>query len=224
MSLPQIHENMKNQEMNEQLTKENQKLKVQLQAEREASTRHTQEMMNQLRLQEQLLSEKNAQIELLSGENERLLKLAENEKKLYEENEKLKQEKEMLLKKENSKDRRIRELEAEIETLSDKVSKITNRLPSVEKIENFAYAIERAGDAVKSTHIINYITWTALALFLVVAGFCGYQAMEANQNAKNAYYAILDGVFNKVENQYWSVIEGSQSYERHKESVNNEVE
>lgn len=105
--------------------------------------------------------------------------------------------------------------------MSDKVSKITNRLPSVEKIDNFAYAIERAGDAVKSTHIINYMTWTAFALFLVVAGFCGYQAMQANQNAKNAYYAIFDAVF---DDEGWSVIKGSQSYERRKESINNEVE
>lgn len=214
MSFKEMREAMKSQQQSQI-----ELLKTQMQTERETSTRCMQEVMKQLRLQEQLLSEKNAQIELLNGENERLLKLAENEKKLYEENEKLKQEKEMLLKKENSKDRRIRELEAEIEVLNDKINKIVNRLPSVEKIDNFADAIERAGDAVKSTHALNYMTWLVCALFLLVAGFCGYQAREANINAKNAYYAIFDGVFNE---EGWSVIRGSQSYERHMESMNSE--
>lgn len=223
MSLKEMHEAMKLQQQSEtELLKAQIKvLKTQIQTERETSTRCVQEMTKQLRLQEQLMSEKNAQIELLNGENERLLKLAENEKKLCADNEKLKQEIELRRKREDSKDRRLAEQEAVIEALNAEISKLTKQLPAVKEIDEFTYALRQANSKFQYMNILHYVTWIVTAVFLVLTIFVGYQAYQGRIWAKNGYEAIVDGVYNS---KGWSVIEGSRSYQIYMERVKNGLE
>lgn len=223
MSLKEMHEAMKLQQQSEtELLKAQIKvLKTQIQTERETSTRCVQEMTKQLRLQEQLMSEKNAQIELLNGENERLLKLAENEKKLCADNEKLKQEIELRRKREDSKDRRLAEQEAVIEALNAEISKLTKQLPAVKEIDEFTYALRQANSKFQYMNILHYVTWIVTAVFLVLTIFVGYQAYQGRVWAKNGYEAIVDGVYNS---KGWSVIEGSRSYQIYMDRVKNGLE
>ena len=223
MSLKEMHEAMKLQQQSEtELLKAQIKvLKTQIQTERETSTRCVQEMTKQLRLQEQLMSEKNAQIELLNGENERLLKLAENEKKLCADNEKLKQEIELRRKREDSKDRRLAEQEAVIEALNAEISKLTKQLPAVKEIDEFTYALRQANSKFQYMNILHYVTWIVTAVFLVLTIFVGYQAYQGRVWAKNSYEAIVDGVYNS---KGWSVIEGSRSYQIYMDRVKNGLE
>ena len=216
MSFKEMREAMKSQQQSQL-----ELLKTQMQTERETSARCMQEVMKQLRLQEQSLSEKNAQIELLNGENEKLLKLAENEKKLCDDNEKLKQEIELRRKREDSKDRRLAEQEAEIEALNAEISKLTKRLPAVKEIDEFTYALRQANSKFQYMNILHYVTWTVTAVFLALTLFVGYQAYQGRVWAKNSYDAIADGVYNS---KGWSVIEGSRSYQIYMDRVKNGLE
>ena len=193
MSFKEMREAMKSQQQSQL-----ELLKTQMQTERETSARCMQEVMKQLRLQEQSLSEKNAQIELLNGENEKLLKLAENEKKLCDDNEKLKQEIELRRKREDSKDRRLAEQEAEIEALNAEISKLTKRLPAVKEIDEFTYALRHANSKFQYMNILHYVTWTVTAVFLALTLFVGYQAYQGRVWAKNSYDAIADGVLDSA--------------------------
>ena len=218
MSLREMHEAAKIQKQSETDTLETQIniLKTQMQTERETSARCIQEMTKQLLLQEQLLSEKNAQIKLLNGENERLLKLAENEKMLCVDNEKLKQEIELQRKRENSKDRRLKEQEAVIEALNAEISKLTKRLPTVKEVDEFTYALRQANSKFQYMNILHYVTWSVTAVFLALTVFVGYQAYQGRAETEKVYTAISDGIY---DNEGWSVVKGSRSYEYHKELI-----
>lgn len=218
MSLKEMHEaaKMEKQSETEPLETQINILKTQMQTERETSTRCMEEMTKQLRLQEQLLSEKNAQIKLLNGENEKLLKLAENEKKLCADNEKLKQEIELRRKREASKDRRLTEQEAVIEALNAEISKLTKRLPTVKEIDEFTYALRQANSKFQYMNILHYVTWTLTAVFLALMGFVGYHGYQGRVEAEKAYTAISNGIY---DNEGWSVVKGSRSYEYHKELI-----
>ena len=167
-----------------------------------AKTQAIEPLIEKIQQQERSLTELSAYNKSLTDENEKLLKLSENERALKSENKKLKDEKSRM-------EEELAQEKKHLEVLAARIAQLNQAMPTQDDIQALSKAMRGAERSADNASILHFANAAVIAVFALLVVFAGWQAYNLRQDVKDASEGI-QSVYNAVYNtEGWSVFEGT---------------
>lgn len=167
-----------------------------------AKTQAIEPLIEKIQQQERSLTELSAYNKFLTDENEKLLKLSENERALKSENKKLKDEKSRM-------EEELAQEKKHLEVLAARIAQLNQAMPTQDDIQALSKAMRGAERTAGNMSILHFVNGAVIAVFALLVVFAGWQAYNLRQDVKDASEGI-QSVYNAVYNtEGWSVFEGT---------------
>ena len=167
-----------------------------------AKTQAIEPLIEKIQQQERSLTELSAYNKFLTDENEKLLKLSENERALKSENKKLKDEKSRM-------EEELAQEKKHLEALAARIAQLNQAMPTPKDIQALSKAMRGAERSADNASILHFANTVVIAVFALLVVFAGWQVYNLRQDVKNASEGI-QSVYNAVYNtEGWSVFEGT---------------
>ena len=178
-----------------------------------AKTQAIEPLIEKIQQQERSLTELSAYNKSLNDENEKLLKLSENERKLRDENNSLQQsERELrneLLQKEQENEKLTKHTEDLVASFARLNDSLNQSMPTQDDIQAFSRAMKEAERSAESASILYFTNTAVIIVFTLIVVFTGWQVYDTKREMKNVSEGV-QSVYNAVYNdEGWSVFEGT---------------